>query len=128
MNERYLIGEEGVSLYYEEGRPVGYEFYGRVPYYNGCPLSQISCLKVYIDGEEEPAENISYVTDTGWEFTVPQMITVASYHWDYGKKGLIRVRRDGGLPAGKHRLEFQIGLAVIYSDSFSSKVYLDFEI
>ena len=130
MNERYLIGEEGVKAYEKDGIICGYEFGARIPYYRGVTLSQVAHVRVFMDGKEEPQGNIRLIVKSGEEFKLDEILTVSSYHWGYGEKMRVIVLKDGGLSGGKHRLEVDIKIAVIYGgeEGFNGKAYLDFEL
>ena len=130
MNEKYLIGEEGVKSYEQNGDISGYEFGVRVPYYMGVPLSQINQFEVYMDGVRENPDNIRLIMKTAEEFKLAEIITVSGYHWEYGEKLRTVVLRDHKLPKGKHKLEVVVGIDVIYMPKGigGSKAYLEFEI
>ena len=129
MNEKYLIGEEGVKAHVKDNNAAGYEFGVRVPYYFGIPLSQISKFQVFMDGHEEDRKNVRLIMDDGEEFNLDEISTVTCYHWPYGKKLKVVVLKEGGLAKGNHKLEVDVGVAVIYSPrGFSSKSYLDFNL
>lgn len=128
MNERYSIGEEGITAYEIDGKTAGYKFYARHPYYFGIPLSQIKYIRVYMDGIEESQDDIRLIVD-GDEFKMNEIVSVASYHWPFGKKIIVAVCKDDDLAKGMHRLRVDIGITVIYIDEgFVSNAYLDFEI
>jgi len=130
MNERYLIGEEGVRVFEKDGNAAGYEFGLRVPYYMGVPLSQINIFKVRMDGKDIPSEDIRLIMKTGEVFRLSEILTVADYHWEYGEKLRTVVLCEDGLPVGGHRLEIEVGVDVIYMPKGigGSKAYLDFEV
>lgn len=130
MNEKYMIAEEGVRCYKRENNTVAYEFGVRVPYYMGVPLSQINQFEVYIDGVLENLENIRLIMKTGEEFKLSEIITVSSYHWEYGEKLRTVVLRDQEIREGRHNLEVVVGIDVIYMPKGigGSKAYLEFEI
>ena len=129
MNEKYLIGEEGVKAYVKENVVAGYEFGVRVPYYFGIPLSQIANFQVCMDGQEEDRENVLLIMDDGEVFKLNEISTVSSYHWPYGKKMRVAVLKEGGLAKGSHKLELDVSIAVIYSPrGFTSKSHLDFSL
>lgn len=130
MNERYLIGEEGVRDYVKDGNVDGFEFSLRVPYYMGVPLSQINIFKVRLDNCDIPSGDVRLMMKTGEAFKLSEILTVADYHWEYGEKLRVVVLQEGGLPRGKHRLEVEVGVDVIYMPKGigGSKAYLDFEV
>ena len=128
MNEKYLIAEDGVKTYVKDGKVEGYELKARVPYYFGVPFSQIKFIRVTMDGVEEAQENIRIFASSGEEFKMSEIVSVSSYHWGYGEKLRICVLKNGGLAKGSHRLELDVGIAVIYGGpkGFTSHAYLNF--
>ncbi len=130
MNEKYMIAEEGVKFFERDGNTAAYEFGLRVPYYMGVPLSQINQFEVYIDGVRESSENIRLIMKTGEEFKLSEIITVSSYHWEYGEKLRTVVLRNRKIPKGIHKLEVIVGIDVIYMPKGmgGSKAYLEFEL
>ena len=130
MNEKYMIAEEGVRCYKRGDNTTAYEFGVRVPYYMGVPLSQINQFEVYIDGILENPENIRLIMKTGEEFRLSEIITVSSYHWEYGEKLRTVVLRNADMQRGKHKLEVIVGIDVIYMPKGigGSKAYLEFEV
>jgi len=129
MNEKYLIGKDGVKPYIKDGHIAGYEFEVKIPYYMGVPLSQISHFKVYMDGVQEEAENIRFIMKTSEEFKLSEILTVSSYFWEYGELLRTVVLRDGGLTKGEHKLEVAIGIAVFYfPKDTTNKAYLNFSV
>ncbi len=130
MNEKYLIAEEGVRTFLKDGKAAGYEFRARVPYYFGVPFSQIKFIRVTMDGVEEDQENIRLFASTGEEFKLSEILTVSSYHWAFGEKLRMCVLKNNGLAKGQHKLELDVGIAVIYGGpkGFTGHAYLDFAI
>lgn len=130
MNEKYLIAEEGVKTYRRDDDFIAYEFGLRVPYYMGVPLSQINKFDIYIDGILEDPENICLIMKTGEEFKLSEITTVSSYYWEYGEKLRTLVLRSDEISKGKHKLEIEVGIDVIYMPKGigGSKAYMEFEI
>lgn len=129
MNEKYLIGQDGVKQYVQDGVIAGYEFGVKIPYYMGVPLSQIRDYDIYMDGVKVDSENIRLVMETGEEFKMSEILTVSSYFWEYGKLLRTVVLCDGGLPKGEHKLEVVIGIDVFYfPKDLVNKCYLNFKI
>lgn len=129
MNEKYLIGKEGITPYLKDGNVAGYEFGIRIPYYMGVPLSQINHIIVYMDGVREDPENVRLIMKTGEEFKLSEIITVSSYFWEYGELLRVVVLKDDGLLSGEHRLDVAIGIEVFYfPKGTTNRAYLNFTV
>ncbi|MBO5998064.1 MAG: hypothetical protein J6P87_00070 [Lachnospiraceae bacterium] len=129
MNDKYIFASDGCENVYEDSGAVGYEFRLRIPYYQGVPLSQVKYIRVWMDGEEVPAEDISVFAVTGEEFRLPQILTVTLFYWEYMEPLRVRVYKDGGLAAGRHTLRVKPSIDVIYApDGFTADVSQEFEI
>lgn len=97
----------------EGGAACGFEFQMRAPYYRGFALSIIRNIAVKVDGEEFPREDL-LLTVNGETFTLEETRTVISNRWIFGRFATVTVKKDGGLPAGDHKLEATITLAPSY--------------
>jgi hypothetical protein len=60
MFDQYMICELGFSNFNENGRPAGFQFGARLPYYRGLGLSMVEDISISIDGEPVPRENIFF--------------------------------------------------------------------
>lgn len=129
MNEKYLICNEGFKNVIKDGTKIGFEVLLRIPYYAGVPLSMIDHIKIAIDGEDIPSEVIRFNTSCGEVFTLKELETVTTYRWEYGEKARITVLKEGGLAVGKHRVEVDIAIRIIYMPKgTSSKAWAELEI
>lgn len=99
----------------QDGEVVGFEMDTRIPYYRGIPLSMVDEVRVLVDGEAVPSQDIRFTADAGahW-FTLEEMWTVASMRWEYRNEATVRVLRQGGLPAGEHEITLYIRVRVAY--------------
>lgn len=98
----------------ENGRTTGYELQTLITYYRGIPLSMLEYVKISADGTEEDPENILISLDRIDWFTLKEAETVTDYKWEYGDPMYIRVMKDGGLPAGKHRVRLTVATRTAY--------------
>ena len=129
MNEKYLIGKGGVRPYITDGRTAGFEFGIKIPYYMGVPLSQIDHIRIWLDGEEVPQEDLRLIMDTGEIFTRDEITTVATYFWEYGSELRTVVLRESPLEPGEHRLDIAVGIAVFYfPKGTTNRAHLDFTV
>lgn len=129
MNDKYIIADNRCENTVTDGKPIGYEFKIRIPYYQGVPLSQVKFIKVSLDGEEVPQDSISVFTVTGEELKLGEISTVSFYYWEYMEPMRVLVYKDGGLSKGKHRLDISASIDVIYAPTgFATNSFCEFEI
>ncbi len=98
----------------ENGKIIGYEMQTHITYYRGIPLSMINFIKVETDGEEVPEEDILFTPDHIDWFTLKEMETVAEIKWEYGCPATIRVRKEGGLEKGEHKVKLTVCTRTAY--------------
>ena len=113
-----------------DGSKTGFSFQLKLQYYRGITLSIIRDIKVTIDGEEIPRENIRLVIN-GEAFTLEQCRTVISplYRWEFGEYATVEVLKENGLAEGKHHLEVLEHVAPSYMPfPIMANVETDFEI
>lgn len=98
----------------EKGKITGYELQTNITYYRGIPMSMIEYIKVTVDGEEAPAEDIRISIDCVDWFTLKEAETVTTYKWEYGEPLYIRVLKDGGLSKGTHKVKLTVATRTAY--------------
>ena len=96
-----------------DGKPCGFQFEMRVPYYRGFSLSIIRNIAVTVDGVEYPREDLT-LTVNGETFTLEEARTVVSNRWVFGRFGTVTVKKDGGLSAGAHEISVTTTIAPSY--------------
>ena len=129
MNDKYIIVNNECKNVTADGEITGYEFALRIPYYQGVPMSQIKYIKVGMDGEEVPQEDISVFAVSGEEFKLTEIITVSLYYWEYMEPLRVRVNKKGGLGKGRHKLDVNAAIDVIYAPTgFGTSVSAEFDI
>lgn len=72
----------------------------------------INYLKVSVDGEEVPEEDIRFTPDRIDWFTQKEMETVSAIKWEYGAPGTVRVLKEGGLSKGEHQVKLTVCIPV----------------
>lgn len=128
MNDKYIIVENSLKNVMQPDGVQVFRFRIRIPYYEGVPFSQIELIRVFLDGQEVSQEDLRVAAKTGEVFRMEELSTCLNFFWEYGEGLEIRVMR-GGLPRGKHRLEVNAGIRVIYAPKgFGTRAYRDFEI
>ena len=129
MSEKYIIDQQGYAPVVEQGKRVGFQFRLRIPYYLGVPFSQIAHIRAKLDGEDLPQEQLRVVASTGEVFRMEELVTVSSYFWEYGEKLRIQPLLGEPLPAGRHRLDVDVSIDVIYGNkNFGSLCWDEFEL
>lgn len=105
MAARVIFDPNGFENIIENGEAVGFRFRWKSQYYRGITLSIVHDIKVTIDGEEIPREDIS-MTVNGETFTLNEMSTVidSDYRWEFGEYAAVNVKKAGGLEPGEHKL------------------------
>lgn len=97
-----------------DGAVTGYEVQTNITYYRGIPLSMVEYIKVAVDGQEAPVEDIRISVDQVDWFTLKEADTVTSYKWEYGEPLYIRVLKDGGLTPGTHKVKLTVATRTAY--------------
>ena len=98
----------------EDGKVIGFEMKTHITYYRGIPLSMVNYLKVAVDGEEVPAEDIRFAVDPYDWCTLDEMKTVGTIKWEYGTPGTVRVLKEGGLSKGEHEVKLTVCTRTAY--------------
>jgi hypothetical protein len=98
----------------EANNITGFELKTNITYYRGIPLSMVNDIRVEVDGEYVPRENILCSVDEVDWFTLDEMETVTYYKWEYGEPLSIRVRQDGGLSNGTHEVALDVIVRTAY--------------
>jgi len=100
-----VICDDSLKSVYANGRKVGCQFDVRLSYYRGHFLSTIDILKVFIDGQEMPAQDITFCLK-GKEYGLAQLPDLVNVFWPITEPATIRVFLPGGLPEGSHDINF----------------------
>ena len=98
----------------EDGKVIGYEMQTHITYYRAIPLSMVNYIKVSVDGEEVPAEDIRFACDPYDWFTLDEMTTVSTIKWEYGTPATVRVLKEGGLSKGEHDVKLTVCTRTAY--------------
>lgn len=98
----------------EDGRVIGYQMETNITYYRGIPMSMIEYVKVAVDGEEAPVEDIRFSIDEIDWFTLKEAETVTTYKWEYGEPLYVRVLKDGGVSKGAHKVKLTVATRTAY--------------
>ena len=106
MAGRQIFDPESFRNTEQNGEVKGFEFQFKAQYYRGITLSIVRDIKVTVDGESIPREQIRLGVN-GERFTLDEMRTVIDpdYRWEFGDYATVYVEKSGGLSAGKHHID-----------------------
>ena len=99
-----VVCDNSLRHVFANGKKVGYQFDIRLSYYRGHFLSVIDELKVRVDGEEVPEENIQFCLH-GKEFGISQLHDLVSEFWQIIEPATIKVFKPGSLSEGEHDID-----------------------
>lgn len=98
----------------EKGKVTGFEVQTNITYYRGIPLSMMEYVHLAVDGEAIPDEDIRVSLDGNDWFTQKEAETVTTYKWEYGDPLYVRVRKEGGLSKGEHKVKMTVAIRTAY--------------
>ncbi len=130
MVQRVIYDPNGFKNVEKDGKVIGFSFGYKAQYYRGFSPSIVRGVKICVDGEEVAQDAILF-TNKGETFTLDQLTTVvdADMRWEYGEYAVFTVLKEGGLAAGKHRLDTEITICPSYMPFPNVAVTgIDFEI
>lgn len=114
MFDNNVFKENTCTNIVEDGKVIGFGMETNITYYRGIPMSMIEYVKVAVDGEESPIEDIRISIDQIDWFTLKEAETVTSYKWEYGEPLYIKVLKDGGLSKGTHKVKLTVATRTAY--------------
>jgi hypothetical protein len=98
MLDNFLIREDSLQNFTEDGKVSGFKFSVRLADYRGCFLSLHNGYYIICDGIEYPGKaprSFEEIKTCIWE------------HWDYDDEGFVYIQKNGGLAPGKHTIGLQ---------------------
>ena len=100
-----VVCDDSLKSICADGRKVGCQFDVRLSYYRGHFLSTIDILKVLIDRQEMPAQDITFCLK-GKEYGLAQLPDLVNVFWPIIEPATIKVFLPGGLEEGEHNINF----------------------
>lgn len=115
MAGRQIYNPDSFKNIEKDGKVIGYQFDFKAQYYRGITLSIIRDIKVNVDGEDVPREDIR-LTVNGETFTLEETRTMIDpeYRWEFGEFATVSVMREGGLAEGSHHINAMQVIAPSY--------------
>lgn len=114
MLDNYLIIENSLENVEEGGKVTGFKFAVRACNYRGCFLSLVNGYYVKCDGIEYPQKKQKFQINGKAPRTYEELKEAVWEHWNYGDDAYIYVEKEGGLEAGKHKVEAQESILTQY--------------
>ncbi len=105
MLEREVIQSVGFRNIKAGDKVTGFQFKIRLPYYRGIFLCQLRPGTLFVDGERFEKEDIIWNVD-GIDYTYEDMLTNRDTHWSVTKPAVLKVKKEGGLAQGSHKLTY----------------------
>jgi hypothetical protein len=113
MFEKYMIVEKESHNWKEDGKIEGFQVGARVPYYRGLGVSMIEDIQLSVDGEAIPSDQL-LIELHGNHYTLKEMESEQDDRWEFGEIGNIKVKRQGGLSSGEHKIDMLFNLRISY--------------
>ena len=99
----YMICDDGFRNVVENSRVVGFQLNMRLANYRGYLLSQIEDIRISVDGEPIPREDIRFCIG-GRTYTLKQMEEVVDNRWELRQVATVTCLKAGGLEPGEHEV------------------------
>jgi hypothetical protein len=113
MFDNYVWSDQKIHQREIDGKS-GFELKTLITYYRGIPLSMINNFEVIVDGKSIPREKIRFSPDGIEYFTLDEMLTVATFRWEYGEEGHVFFEYEGGLSKGIHEITLRQSTRAAY--------------
>jgi len=107
--EKYMICTRDFRNISREGNVTGFQVKIRINYYRGCYLSMVDTVRLVVDGEEFPADRMTF-TASGRTYSFAQLAQATEARWFFGDPATLTVSKPGGLRPGMHTV--QLGLFI----------------
>lgn len=101
--ETYMIQDEGFRNVMENGRCIGFQLRMRIANYRGYILSQVEDIRINVDGEWIPRDDIRFRLD-GRTYRLDEMESVVDDRWELRQVATITCLKPGGLKPGEHTI------------------------
>jgi hypothetical protein len=107
MLDNFLIREDSLQNFTEDGKVSGFKFSVRLADYRGCFLSLHNGYYIICDGIEYPKASQRFEINGKAPRSFEEIKTCIWEHWDYDDEGFVYIQKNGGLAPGKHTIGLQ---------------------
>lgn len=117
MYDTHILTDVGCRNTWEKGRKTGYAVNLTINYYRGLPLCCVDQISLTVDGEEVDSQDI-YLQHQGREYHYPDILKddfPMDFYWLFGEPLRVVVRREGGIPQGRHQVRVTLGTRRSYT-------------
>ena len=121
---KYMVCEDDIEVNKADDIVLGYEFKCKYPTYRGAYICNVLTLRVFIDGEEVPQENIRFGVN-GKFFLLSEMKDMYKEYWFTGSKAILRVVDENGIVPGEHRVKMLMSHKIPYTGYFGNYLVVD---
>jgi hypothetical protein len=134
MFEKYMICTREFGNVSKNGQITGFQLNIRINYYRGVYLSQVDTLKLVVDGEEFPAEKMTFtvpehgpnIPSTRKTYTFEELGKATKTRWFFGDLMTLTVPKPGGLSSGMHKIQLGLFVRNSYVPRFDKEQLFDF--
>ncbi len=105
LNFTDVVCDDSLKHIWANGKKTGCRFDVKLSYYRGHFLSAINELRVKIDGEEIPQQDLTFGLH-GREYGMAELEHLGDVFWPVAEPATIHVFKDGGYEPGEHEIEF----------------------
>ncbi len=114
MFDDYLIRKDSLENVMVGEKTVGFKMAVRIADYRGCFLSLVNGYYIEVNGVEYPKELQKFEINGKEPRTFEEIKKCVFEHWDYDDEAFIYVKKEGGLPKGKHIVKLQQSVLAQY--------------
>jgi hypothetical protein len=113
MLESPVIQSRGFRNITENGKITGFQVPVRLTSYRGMFLPQLRPGWVSVGGEKFEGDSIVWEIN-GKSYKTSELQNYPDVHWNSQDPGILKVKKDGGLPLGIHDVEVAFGFVSSY--------------
>jgi hypothetical protein len=117
MYSTHVLSDIGARSVYLDGKRTGYVINLKTCYYRGLPLSCIDFIELEVDGEPVRPEDMT-VFCGGKEYAYLDLFKddmETETYWPFGSLLRVVVKKDGGIPQGRHQVKVHLGVRCSYT-------------
>jgi len=109
----YMICDDGFRNVEENGKRIGFQLQMRIANYRGYLLSQIEDIRISVDSEAVPRQNIRFSVG-GKTYTLDEMEEVVDNRWELRQVATVTCFKAGGLAVGEHEISAEEHIRASY--------------